>query len=240
MVRDFRAFDPRDTRVILVEAGPRILPAFPEPLSRYAVRALAGLRVEVRSGTLVTAVGDNGVTVKTGDGEHVLATATPLWAAGIRAPAFGDMVAERFAAERDRQGRIIVGPELTLPGHDHVYVIGDLAHAPGRDGTPLPGLAPVAMQQGEYAAKRVLGRVPAGRPFRYRNKGQLAVIGRNRAVADLGRMRFTGFPAWVVWVFVHIMYLIEYDNRVLVLVQWAFDYLTRKRGARLITHTGNG
>jgi NADH dehydrogenase len=238
LVRDFRSFDPRDTRVILVEAGPRILPAFPAPLSRYAARALEGLRVEVRTGTMVTAVNDGSVTTKQDEDTRTIPTATPLWAAGVKAAAFGDMVAKRFSAQRDRMGRVLVGGDLSIPGHDHVFVIGDLAHAPGHDGNPLPGLAPVAMQQGEYVANRILGRT--NRPFRYRNKGQLAVIGRNRAVADFGRLRFTGFPAWIVWVFVHIMYLIEYDNKMVVLVQWGFNYVTRKRGALLITNTGDG
>jgi NADH dehydrogenase len=240
MARDFRTFDPHDTRVILVEAGPRILPAFPESLSRYAVRALASLRVEVRTGVMVTGVGGDAVTTRHGESEQTIPTATPLWAAGVKVAPFGDMVAERFRAERDRQGRIVVGRDLAIPGHPDVYVIGDLAHAAGRGGHPLPGLAPVAMQQGEFVAKRLLGRIPADRPFRYRNKGQLAVVGRNRAVADFGRFRCTGFPAWIVWVFVHIMYLIEYDNKVVVLVQWAFNYVTRKRGARLITGTTAG
>ncbi len=240
MARDFRSFDPHDTRVILVEAGPRILPAFPAPLSRYAVRALQALRVEVRTGVTVTAVGDDAVATKHGDAANTIPTATPLWAAGVKVAPFGDMVAGRFAAARDRQGRIMVGGDLTIAGHPRVYVIGDLAHASGPDGNPLPGLAPVAMQQGEFVAKHILGRVPAGRPFRYRDKGQLAVIGRNRAVADFGRLRFTGFPAWLVWVLVHIMYLIEFDNKVMVMMQWAFGYVTRKRGARLITNTGDG
>jgi NADH dehydrogenase len=121
-----------------------------------------------------------------------------------------------------------------------VYAIGDIARIAGRDGAPLPGLAPVAMQQGRYVARRILGRIPADRPFRYVNKGQLAVIGRNQAVADFGRLRMAGFPAWMVWAFVHILYLIEYDNKILVLVQWAFNYLTRKRGARLITGAMDG
>lgn len=161
-----------------------------------------------------------------------------LWAAGVTASSFGDRVAERFGVERGRDGRLPVGAGLSLPGHPEVFVIGDLAHAPGRGGRPLPGLAPVAMQQGRYVAGRIAGRVPEGQPFRYRDKGQLAVIGRNAAVCDLGGFRMSGFVAWVVWAFVHIAYLIEYDHKILVMVQWAFAYFTRKRGARLITTTG--
>jgi NADH dehydrogenase len=239
LARDFRAFDPRRARVILVEAGDRILPAFPSSLSRTAARALERLGVEVRTGVMVTGFSADGVTTAAGGETRAIAAATVLWAAGVTASPLGGSLAKQFGAEHDRSGRIVVGPDLTIPGHLGVYVIGDLAHAGGPDGKPLPGLAPVAIQQGRYVARRILGRIPADRPFRYRDQGQLAVIGRNHAVADFGRLRFSGFPAWVVWVFVHITQLIEFDNRVLVLVQWAFNYFTRKRGARLITGAGN-
>ena len=240
LARDFRAFDPRRARILLVEAGDRILPAFHESLARRATRALERLGAEVRTGAMVTAVADDAVTIQTAGGESTIAAATTLWAAGVTVAPFGTLLAESFSAPRDRAGRIMVNPDLTLPGHPDVYVIGDLAHAAGADGAPLPGVAPVAMQQGRYVARRILGRIPADRPFRYVNKGQLAVIGRNQAVADFGRVRVAGFPAWLVWVFVHIMYLIEFDHRVLVLVQWAFNYVTRKRGARLITGAMDG
>ena len=146
---------------------------------------------------------------------------------------FGEKLSAAFGAQRDRGGRLTVGPDLSLPGHPDVFVIGDLAHANDAAGHPLPGLAPVAMQQGRYVADRIRGRTQ--KPFRYHNKGQLAVIGRNRAVCDLGRAHLWGFPAWLLWAFVHIGYLIEFDNKLLVMVQWAFNYFTRKRGARLIT-----
>ena len=240
LARDFRRFDPRAARVILIEAGDRILPALPEPLSRRAARALVRLGVDVRTGATVTGVADGRVTTRTGGKTGATAAATALWAAGVSASPFGALLAQRLSAERDPGGRIKVNADLTIPGHPDIYAIGDIAHAAGADGKPLPGLAPVAMQQGRYVARRILGRIPADRPFRYANKGQLAVIGRNQAVADFGRLRLAGFPAWIVWVFVHIMYLIEYDNRVLVLVQWAFNYVTRKRGARLITRAVDG
>lgn len=240
LARDFRAFDPRTTRIILVEAGERILPAFHESLSRRAARALERLGVEVRTGAMVMAVADDAVTVKSANGESAIAAATTLWAAGVTVAPFGTLLAERFTAPCDRGGRIVVNADLTVPGHPDVFVIGDLAHAAGPGGSPLPGVAPVAMQQGRYVARRILGRIPPDRPFRYLNRGQLAVIGRNQAVADFGRARIAGFSAWLVWVFVHIMYIVEFDNRVLVLVQWAFNYVTRKRGARLITGTMDG
>jgi NADH dehydrogenase len=233
LARDFRAFDPRRARVLLLEGGERILPMFPTSLSARAVRSLRKLGVEVWIRAMVSEVMPDGVMVARGKTPEHLAAATVLWAAGVTTTRFGDVVAARFGAARDRGGRMHVTDHLTLPDRDDVYVIGDLAHANGRDGHTLPGLAPVAMQEGAYVAQRILGR--ADRPFRYRDKGQLAVIGRNAAVCDLGKARFSGFFAWFLWLFVHISYLIEFDNKVLVLVQWAFAYFTRKRGARLIT-----
>ncbi len=233
LVHDYRAFDPRQASVILLEAGERILPAFPPDLSAKAAVSLQRLGAVVRTGTLVTSVDANGVEIVQAGNQERVDAATVLWAAGVTTAEFGDVVAHRFGAERDASKRIVVTHHLTLPGRDDVYIIGDLARAAGPGSQPLPGLAPVAMQEGAYVAKHILGRTD--RPFRYRDKGQLAVIGRNAAVCDLGRARFSGFPAWFLWVFVHIGYLIEFDNKVLVMVQWAFAYITRNRGARLIT-----
>jgi NADH dehydrogenase len=233
--RDFRAFDPARTRVVLIEALDRLLPAFPPDLSAHARRALEELGVEVRLATRVTRIERDRMIVQTADGgTETLETATALWAAGVTSSSFGGRLAAAFGVERDRGGRIIVEPDLSLPGHPEVFVIGDLAHARDANGQPLPGLAPVAMQQGRYVAQHIRGKTRA--PFRYRNKGQLAVIGRNRAVCDLGRAHFRGFFAWLLWVFVHIGYLIEFDNKLLVMMQWGFNYFTRKRGARLITY----
>jgi NADH:ubiquinone reductase (H+-translocating) len=235
LVRDFRAFDPARARVILVEAVDRVLPSFPADLSACARRSLGSLGVEVRTHTRVTEIADDRITLQLADGTtESIRVATVLWAAGVTSSSFGEKLAARFNAERDRGGRVVVQADLSIPGHPNVYVIGDLAHARDARGDALPGLAPVAMQQGHYVAQRILGR--AGHAFRYRNKGQLAVIGRNRAVCDLGRARFSGFPAWLLWAFVHIGYLIEFDNKLMVMTQWAFDYFTRKRGARLITY----
>ncbi len=232
--RDFRAFEPGRTRVILVEALDRLLPAFPPGLSGSARTALEQLGVEVRLKTRVTSIERGRIALQTPEhGVENIETTTTLWAAGVTSSSFGEKLASAFGAELDRGGRVLVGPELSLPGHPEIFVIGDLAHAKDAKGQPLPGLAPVAMQQGRYVAERIRGRTKA--PFRYRNKGQLAVIGRNRAVCDLGRARFQGIVAWLLWVFVHIGYLIEFDNKLLVMVQWGFNYFTRKRGARLIT-----
>ena len=236
LARDYRAFDPARARVLLLEGGDRVLPVFPAELSRRATRSLERLGVEVRTHAFVVAIAEGSLTVRVNDRDETIPAATVLWAAGVRASSFSDRLVERLGARRDPGGRVEVTADLSLPGHPEVFVIGDLALASGRSGRPLPGLAPVAMQQGRFVARRILGREPAGARFRYRDQGQLAVIGRNAAVCDLGRVRLFGFPAWLVWVFVHIAYLIEYDNKVLVLVQWAMSYVTRKRGARLITN----
>jgi NADH:quinone reductase (non-electrogenic) len=240
LVHDFRRFDPRRARVILVEGGPRLLSAFPARLSARAHRSLENLGVDIRADTVVTDIGEDTVTTRHGEHITTIGAATVLWAAGVTIGGLGARIAERLGATRDRGGRIHVNPDLSVPGHPDVFIAGDMAHIDGPGGAPLPGLAPVAMQEGRYIARRILGRRGADRPFRYRDKGQLAVIGRNAAVADFGRVSFGGFPAWFLWLFVHITYLIDYDNKILVLLQWAFSYFTRKRGARLITGGSDG
>ena len=237
---EFRGFDPAETRIILVEGLDRVLTAFPPDLSRAAARALAGLGVQVRTGVLVTDIAADHVIVKDAAGNSTrIPTYTVLWGAGVRASSLGDVVARRTGAEQDRAGRLTVGPDLSLPGHANIFVIGDLAHYE-QDGAPLPGVAQVAMQQGQYVAG-VLRRRRAAQPtppFRYRDKGILAVIGRHAAVADIGRLHFSGYPAWLIWVFVHINFLIEFDNKLKVMTQWGWNYLTRRQGARLITGEG--
>ncbi|MCB0316081.1 MAG: NAD(P)/FAD-dependent oxidoreductase, partial [Calditrichaeota bacterium] len=234
---DFRRIDPRSAKIILLEGSPRILSAYPETLSQKARRSLEKLGVEVRSGTLVVDIRDDRVTLQANGESTALASRTVLWGAGVQAAPLGAQLAETAGVALDNIGRVTVDSHLNPEGHPEIFVIGDLARCAGADGAALPGVAPVAMQQGRYAARMIRQRL-RGRtlpPFRYVNKGNLAVIGRNAAVADLGYARFSGWPAWLVWVFVHIAYLIEYDNRVLVLFQWAMNYITRKRGARLIT-----
>jgi NADH dehydrogenase len=194
----------------------------------------------VRTGTSLVDIGQGTVVLRdmaSGD-EELLASHTVLWAAGVKASALGLILAEQTEAETDRIGRLMIEPDLTVAGQPDIFVIGDLAHFPGPDGKPLPGVAQVAMQQGEYAAQLILARArheAFPQPFVYRDKGNLAVIGRNAAVADLGYATFSGFVAWLVWVFIHISYLIGFDSKLLVLTQWAWNYFTRKRGARLIT-----
>jgi NADH:ubiquinone reductase (H+-translocating) len=178
--------------------------------------------------------------IKVGDEQETVLAKTVLWAAGVRASAIGQLLARRLPVELDRMGRVMIAADMTLPGQPNIFVIGDLAHYQHGTERPLPGVAPVAMQQGRYVA-RLIGDRLSGKetpPFRYWNKGNLAVIGRNAAVAEFGRFRFSGFLAWLIWLFVHIMYLIEFDNKVVVMFQWGWSYFTRRRGARLITGRG--
>jgi NADH dehydrogenase len=236
---EFRDIDPAETHITLLEATDRILPTYPEALSEKALGSLQKLGVAVRTGTLLADMQDGQVTLRDmGSGqEEQVASRTVLWAAGAKASPLGQVLAERTGVELDRLGRVMVEPDLSIPGQPAISVIGDLAHFKDQAGQPLPGVAQVAMQQGTYAAKRILtgeqGRTRP--PFAYKDRGNLAVIGRNAAVADLGFARFSGFLAWLIWVFIHIGYLIGYDNKLMVLVQWAWNYFTRKRGARLIT-----
>ncbi len=234
---DFRRIHPHEAQILLIEGAPRILPGYPESLSHKAARSLERLGVTVKTQTLVTKVEEHVVHVRAGEQELDIPARTVLWAAGVKASFMAEVLARRAGARLDRVGRIIVEPDLTLPNHPEIFVIGDLAHYAHQTGEPLPGVAPVAMQQGRYVARLIRRRLKgkSAPPFRYRDKGSLAVIGRNRAVAFFGRVRFSGFIAWLLWVFVHVRYLIEFDNKVLVMFQWAWYYLTRKRGARLIT-----
>jgi NADH dehydrogenase len=235
--RDFRAIDPADARIFLLEGAESILAAFPPDLSAKAQEALTHLGVTVRTGTLVTAVQGNTVTVRHGESTETLQTHTTLWTAGVKSSPLGEVLAKRAAVDLDRTGRVKVAPDFTIPGHPEIFVIGDLAHFPHHDGKPLPGLASVAIQEGRYVGEvirqRLQGETAAA--FRYVDKGNLAIIGRNAGVADFGRIRLHGFLAWLTWLFVHIYYLIGFDNKLLVLFQWGWNYVTRKRGAQLIT-----
>jgi NADH dehydrogenase len=229
LTSDFRAIDPRDARILLLEAGPRILPTFPEELSAKAAAALEKLGVEARTGAAVTAIGEGFVEV----GAERLEAGTILWTAGVAA----SRLALSLGVPLDRAGRVAIEPDLTIPGHPEIFVIGDLASLPDRAGKSLPGVAQVAIQQGRHAARNIES-ARRGEPlqaFHYRDPGNLAVLGRAAAIADLGRIRLTGFPAWLFWCFVHILYLIGFRNRFIVLFEWAWAYLTWQRGARLIT-----
>jgi NADH dehydrogenase len=228
MARDFRRIDPRQARVVLVEAMSRILQAYPPELSAKAERQLRELGVEVRTNALVTRIDEHGVML---DGDRI-AAATVLWAAGVQASPLGRML----GAPVDKAGRVLVTPTLNLPGHDDVFVVGDLARLE-IDGQLVPGLAPTAIQEGRHAARNVLRLIEGGRPepFRYVDKGSMATIGRARAVAVVFGAKLSGFVAWLMWLFIHILYLIGFRSRLLVLIEWAWAYLTWQRGTRLIT-----
>jgi NADH dehydrogenase len=237
-VRDnFKHIDPAEACVLLVEAADRIIPPYTPDLSRRAQKQLERLGVTVMTQTKVTAIDDRSVTVEAQGQAQVIPARTVLWAAGVKASPLGRALCESIGCETDRVGRVAVGPDLTVAGHPEIFIIGDLALAKGPDGKPLPGLAPVAMQQGDYVGKLVRARL-AGKsmpPFHYRDKGSMATIGRAAAVAQIGPLRLGGYPAWLVWLFVHLMYLVDFENRFLVFVQWAWNYFTLNRGARLIT-----
>lgn len=235
---DFRKINPREARIILVEGAARVLGGFPEDLSEKAEKLVTHLGVEVIKGVMVTNINAEGVTFKRGDAVEQLAARTVLWAGGVTATSFGRKLAESTKAETDRIGRIKVKPDLTIPNYPDIFILGDLACSIEKGGKPLPGVAQVAMQGGAYAARVIRARV-AGKgglpPFHYFNKGDMAVIGRAAAVADIFGFHVSGLPAWLIWLFVHLMYIVEFQSRVLVFIQWGFEYLTFSRGARLIT-----
>lgn len=230
LIRDFRHIDPTKARIILLEGGPRILPAYPESLSRKAEEQLRRLRVEVRTSTMVTSVEPGAVKI----GDEKLPSAVTLWAAGVSASPLGKML----GVPTDRAGRVQVEPDLSIAGHPEVFVIGDLAAILDEKGKPVPGVAPAAIQQGQKAAANIIAdlrKKPRGK-FVYWDKGSLATIGRAAAVADLpGGIRLSGLIAWLAWLFIHVFFLIGFRNRLLVIIQWAWAYLTFQRGTRLIT-----
>ncbi|HLK50338.1 MAG TPA: NAD(P)/FAD-dependent oxidoreductase [Bryobacteraceae bacterium] len=236
---DFRAIDPKDARILILDGAPRVLSTFPPDLSMEAEKSLMRLGVRVREGVFVTEIDANGVTFRRKDGStERLNAKTVVWAGGVHVNGFGKILAQRTGIQPDRGGRLPVNPNLTLPDFPEIYVVGDLAASLGADGKPLPGVAQVAMQGGAYAARSIVTRIRGQGslpPFHYFDKGDLAVIGRAAAVARIFGFRLHGLIAWLVWLFVHIMYLVQFQNRILVFIQWGFLYLTFSRGARLIT-----
>src|SRR5271168_79157 len=237
---DFRRINPTEARIIIVEGGDRVLASYPPDLSAKAEELVKRLGVEVHKGVMVTAIDANGVTYKKGEEVGRIAAKTVLWAGGVTMTTFGYKLGERTHAETDRSGRIKVNPDLTVPKYPNIFVTGDLAYAAGKDGKPRPGVAQVAIQGGAYAAETILKRLRGEtdiKPFRYFDKGDMAVIGRASAVANIFGFHVSGLLAWLIWLFIHLMYIVEFQNRVLVFVQWGFEYLTFSRGARLITGT---
>ncbi len=229
LARDFRHIDPSTARIILIESEPRVLSAFPEDLQISAMKQLVDLGVEVRTGVYATNLSEAGLYV----GDEFIPCRVKIWAAGNNA----SFVGKTLGIPIDRVGRVLVNNDLTIPGHPEIQVIGDLANFSHQSGEPLPGVSPVAMQQGRHAARNVLAMIEGLRPqrFYYWNKGSMATIGRHKAVADLNFVHFSGLPAWLAWLFVHIIFLVGFRNRLAVLFQWAWAYFTFNKGARLIT-----
>src|SRR5579875_2368528 len=236
---DFRSIRPADAHIIVVDAGSKVLASYPEDLSHKAEKALMKLSALTRTGVMVTCIDANGVTLKTKSGSEHIASHTVIWAAGVTVSEFGRTLAKRTGTETDKSGRIKVRADLTIPNYPDIFVVGDLAFSVReKDGKPLPGVAQVAMQGGAYAAKTIMKRIRGEQNpklFHYFDKGDLAVIGRGSAVADVFGMHLSGLLAWLVWVFIHLLYIVEFQSRILVLIEWGFLYLTYNRGALLIT-----
>jgi len=234
---DFREIDPSQTQIILVEGADRALPSYPPKLSEAARKMLVKLGVMVRTGAMVTNIQSESVTIKEGDRTESIPTRTVLWAAGVLASPLGRILSKEAGATLDNAGRVVVNPDLTIPGHPEIFVIGDLANFSHQTGKPLPGVAQPAIQQGAYVGKLIQARLRNKQlpPFHYFDKGNLATIGRGAAVADLNWLQISGWPAWLLWVFIHLLYIVEFQNRLLILLQWAWLYITFDRSARLIT-----
>ena len=234
---EFRSINPSDARVILVQSGDRILPTFSPELSAKAAASLEKLGVEVVTGMRVMDVQERGVVVSSGEAEEYIAARTILWTAGVQASPLGKALAEATGAAVDRGGRVIVNDDLSVPNYPDIFVIGDMGHFAHQTGEPLPGVAQVAIQQGKYVADQIKRRLKGKRlsPFHYQDRGSLATIGRGKAVADLGRVRVSGWLAWEIWLYIHLMYQIDAENRVLVFIQWLWNFATRRRSALLIT-----
>lgn len=235
---DFRSIHPQDAQIILLDAAPRVLMTFPEDLAQKAEQALAKLGALTKMGAMVKDVDQDGLTFEVNGSTQRLSSRTIIWAGGVTASPLGKLLAERTRAETDRGGRIKVGPDLTVANHPDIYVVGDLALSIGKNGKPLGGVAQVAMQQGAYAAKAIVRNVkgkPPQQPFKYFDKGNLAVIGRAAAVANTFGVHLWGLPAWLVWAFIHLMYIVEFQSRIVVFIKWAIQDVTLSRGSRLIT-----
>ncbi len=238
LLHEFRRIDTSKARIVLIEGADHILQAYPADLSKAALAALRKLGVEVRLGHMVRDIDEKAVSVEADGRLETIAAGTVLWAAGVRASNLGLQLASAAGADTDSQGRIVVEPDCSVPGYPEIHVIGDLARFSHGRASPLPGVAPVAMQQGRFVAKLIRARLAGKvgpRVFRYRDYGSMATIGRSKAVADFGRVHLKGYPAWLAWLFIHLMKIVQFQDRLLVLVQWAWNYVTYNRYARLIT-----
>ena len=237
LTHDFRDIDPSRTQIILVEGTDRALPTYPPKLSEAARKMLVRLGVTVRTGAMVTDVKADSVTIREGGRTESIPTRTVLWAAGVLASPLGIILSRTAGAPVDKVGRVLVNPDLSVPGHPEIFVIGDLANFSHQTGKPLPGVAQPAIQQGHYVGKAIQARLrhKTLSPFHYFDKGNMATIGRGAAVADLNWLQISGLPAWLIWIFIHLLYIVQFQNRLLVLLQWAWLYVTFDRSARLIT-----
>jgi len=244
--RNFRRIDPASARVLLIEGGDRVLPPYHADLSAKAERSLEKLGVTVMTNAMASEIDATGVTLslgKSNDKTERIETRTVIWAAGVKASPLGELLTENTGIKTDKIGRVLVKPDCSVLQHPNVFVVGDLAHLNDADGNLLPGMAPVATQQGQYVAKVITHRLAEKEPpppFRYKDRGKMATIGRAAAVAEVGNLRFGGFFAWLVWLFIHLYFLIDFQNRLLVLMQWGWNYITRNRTARLITNDDEG
>lgn len=239
--QDFRSIRPEESRIILIDLAERILQSYPPELSRKASASLERLGVTIINGARVQSIDDCGVSIKGPSGQERIAAKTILWAAGVKASSLGDRLAQKTKVGQDGNGRVMVNPDLSIPGYPDIFVIGDLACVSGMDGKPLPGVAPVATQQGRFVSRTIRTRLSgdnAPRVFKYFDKGTLAVIGRHAAVADIGRLHFSGTLTWLLWIFVHLMLLVEFENRVVVFIRWAFQYFTFNLGSRQLRFEG--
>jgi len=235
---DFRSIDPEDAQIVLLDASPRVLMAFPEDLAHKAVLSLAKLGVQTKMGAMVHEVTRDGISYQANGSTQTLSTKTVIWAGGVTVSPLARTLAQRTGADTDRGGRIKVGPDLTIANFPDIFVVGDMALSIDSHGKPLQGVAQVAMQQGAYAAKTIVRKVqgkPKPAPFSYFDKGNLAVIGRAAAVANVFGAHLSGLPAWIVWAFIHLMYIVEFESRLVVFIKWAIQDITFSRGARLIT-----
>jgi NADH dehydrogenase len=237
MVKDFRRIDPRDAKIILIEGAKGVLPVYVKSLRAAAQKSLEQLGVSVMTETMVEDIAERSVRVKRNGAGETIACGTVLWAAGVTASAFGQIVAERSGAQRDRGGRVLVNPDCSLPGHDNIFVVGDLAKLTDAAGRDVPGLAQGAMQEGQFVADLLLARAQGKtiKPFKYRDMGSMAVIGMNHAVGDLKLFKVSGIVGWFIWAFVHVASLVGAEQRISVFLQWTGKYLTRRQGDRLIT-----
>lgn len=237
--QDFRSIDTTEAQILLIEGLDRVLPPYPADLSVKAAESLTQLGVTVRTKTKVTQIDGDKLTLEYDDTRETISAKTILWAAGVKASGVGRVISDRTGASLDRVGRVMVESDLSVPNHPSIFVIGDLAHCADPEGKPYPGVAPVAMQEGKYVARLIKARL-SGQSlprFLYKEFGSLAVIGQNAAVANLGGVHLSGFIAWFIWIVAHVYFLIEFDNKLVVMIQWVWNYITRSRGARIITDT---